>query len=157
MQLVAKSFSQLTTDELFEIYRVRVAVFVVEQNCAYQEVDLTDKLSYHLWLESENAIKAYLRVIPAGVVRKEVSLGRVIAVERHQGLGTEIVKHGIAFAKEQLGAEEIVIEAQTYVRSLSRVRRIFRRWNPSCSYETCSSKTLKRYRQIAFNLIKFTP
>lgn len=48
MQLVAKSFSQLTTDELFEIYRVRVAVFVVEQNCAYQEVDLTDKLSYHL-------------------------------------------------------------------------------------------------------------
>ena len=108
MQLVAKSFSQLTTDELFEIYRVRVAVFVVEQNCAYQEVDLTDKLSYHLWLESENAIKAYLRVIPAGVVRKEVSLGRVIAVERHQGLGTE----------EQLGAEEIVIEAQTYVRSL---------------------------------------
>lgn len=118
MQLVAKSFSQLTTDELFEIYRVRVAVFVVEQNCAYQEVDLTDKLSYHLWLESENAIKAYLRVIPAGVVRKEVSLGRVIAVERNQGLGTEIVKHGIAFAKEQLGAEEIVIEAQTYVRSL---------------------------------------
>lgn len=118
MQLVAKSFSQLTTDELFEIYRVRVAVFVVEQNCAYQEVDLTDKLSYHLWLESENAIKAYLRVIPAGVVRKEVSLGRVIAVERHQGLGTEIVKYGIALAKEQLGAEEIVIEAQTYVRSL---------------------------------------
>lgn len=118
MQLVAKSFSQLTTDELFEIYRLRVAVFVVEQNCAYQEVDLTDKLSYHLWLESENAIKAYLRVIPAGVVRKEVSLGRVIAVERNQGLGTEIVKHGIAFAKEQLGAEEIVIEAQTYVRSL---------------------------------------
>lgn len=118
MQLVAKSFSQLTTDELFEIYWLRVAVFVVEQNCAYQEVDLTDKLSYHLWLESENAIKAYLRVIPAGVVRKEVSLGRVIAVDRHQGLGTEIVKKGIAFAKEQLGAEEIVIEAQTYVRSL---------------------------------------
>ena len=118
MQLVAKSFSQLTTDELFEIYRLRVAVFVVEQNCAYQEVDLTDKLSYHLWLENENAIKAYLRVIPAGVVRKEVSLGRVIAVDRHQGLGTEIVKKGIAFAKEQLGAEEIVIEAQTYVRSL---------------------------------------
>ena len=117
MQPVAKSFSQLTTDELFEIYRLRVAVFVVEQNCAYQEVDLTDKLSYHLWLESENAIKAYLRVIPAGVVRKEVSLGRVIAVERHQGLGTEIVKYGIAFAKEQLGAGEIVIEAQTYVRS----------------------------------------
>ena len=102
MQLVAKSFSQLTTDELFEIYRVRVAVFVVEQNCAYQEVDLTDKLSYHLWLESENAIKAYLRVIPAGVVRKEVSLGRVIGVE-----------------KEKMGEEEVVIEAQTYVRSLN--------------------------------------
>ena len=73
---------------------------------------------YHLWLESENAIKAYLRVIPAGVVRKEVSLGRVIAVDRHQGLGTKIVEHAIAFAKEQLGAGEIVIEAQTYVRGL---------------------------------------
>ena len=50
--------------------------------------------------------------------RHEVSLGRVIAVKRHQGLGTKIVEHAIAFAKEHLGAGEIVIEAQTYVRGL---------------------------------------
>ena len=71
-----------------------------------------------LSLQEGETILAYLRVIPAGVLRHEVSLGRVIAVKRHQGLGTKIVEHAIAFAKEQLGAGEIVIEAQTYVRGL---------------------------------------
>ena len=118
MNFIVKHFSELSTEELFKIYRLRVAVFVVEQQCAYQEVDEADKVSYHLWLQEGETILAYLRVIPAGVLRHEVSLGRVIAVKRHQGLGTKIVEHAIAFAKEQLGAGEIVIEAQTYVRGL---------------------------------------
>lgn len=118
MNVIVKHFSELSTEELFRIYKLRVAVFVVEQQCAYQEVDEADKVSYHIWFQKGETILAYLRVIPAGVLRHEVSLGRVIAVERRQGLGTEIVKHGIAFAKEQLGAKEIVIEAQTYVQGL---------------------------------------
>lgn len=118
MKLVVKHFSELTTRELFEIYKVRVAVFVVEQKCAYQEVDDMDREAYHLWFEDDDGIEAYLRLMPAGVARAEVSLGRVIAVKRRSGLGTKIVAEGIRFAKEKLGASEIVIEAQTYVKKM---------------------------------------
>ena len=118
MKFVVKHFSELTTRELFEIYKVRVAVFVVEQKCAYQEVDDMDREAYHLWFEDDDGIEAYLRLMPAGVARAEVSLGRVIAVKRRCGLGTKIVAEGIRFAKEKLGASEIVIEAQTYVKKM---------------------------------------
>lgn len=118
MRRILKSFSQLSADELFAIYKLRVAVFVVEQKCAYQEVDEVDKASYHLWYEDEDGIEAYLRIIPAGVTRKEVSLGRVIAVKRRCGLGTKIVSDAISFAKKELKTKEIVIEAQTYVKLL---------------------------------------
>ena len=116
MQFFAKHFSELTTRELFEIYKLRVAVFVVEQKCAYQEVDDIDSQAYHLWFEDDEGIQAYLRLIPAGVARQEVSLGRVIAVKRRCGLGTKIVAQGIRIAQEKLQAKEIVIESQTYVR-----------------------------------------
>ncbi len=118
MKFVVKHFSELTTRELFEIYKVRVAVFVVEQKCAYQEVDDMDREAYHFWFENDDGIEAYLRLMPAGVARAEVSLGRVIAVKRRCGLGTKIVAEGIRFAKEKLGASEIVIEAQTYVKKM---------------------------------------
>ena len=118
MKFVVKHFSELTTRELFEIYKVRVAVFVVEQKCAYQEVDDMDREAYHLWFEDDDGIEAYLRLMPAGVAHAEVSLGRVIAVKRRSGLGTKIVAEGIRFAKEKLGASEIVIEAQTYVKKM---------------------------------------
>ena len=118
MQFFAKHFSELTTRELFEIYKLRVAVFVVEQKCAYQEVDDIDSQAYHLWFEDDEGIEAYLRLIPAGVARQEVSLGRVIAVKRRCGLGTKIVAQGIRIAQEKLQAKEIVIEAQTYVRKM---------------------------------------
>ena len=118
MKLVVKHFSELTTRELFEIYKVRVAVFVVEQKCAYQEVDDMDREAYHLWFEDDDGIEAYLRLMPAGIARAEVSLGRVIAVKRRCGLGTKIVAEGIRYAKEKLGASEIVIEAQTYVKKM---------------------------------------
>ncbi len=118
MQFFAKHFSELTTRELFEIYKLRVAVFVVEQKCAYQEVDDIDSQAYHLWFEDDEGIQAYLRLIPAGVARQEVSLGRVIAVKRRCGLGTKIVAQGIRIAQEKLQAKEIIIEAQTYVRKM---------------------------------------
>ena len=118
MHFVAKHFSELTTRELFEIYKLRVSVFVVEQKCAYQEVDDIDSQACHLWFEDDEGIQAYLRLIPAGVARQEISLGRVIAVKRRCGLGTKIVAQGIRMAEEKLQAKEIVIEAQTYVRKL---------------------------------------
>ena len=57
MELVVKHFTELSTEELFEIYRLRVSVFVVEQKCPYQEVDDADRNAYYLWLEDEEGIE----------------------------------------------------------------------------------------------------
>lgn len=118
MELTVKHFSQLTRDELFEIYKLRVAVFIVEQQCAYPEVDDYDPAAYHLWLSDAGGIQAYLRVLPPHTVFDTASIGRVIAVKRRCGLGSRIVAEGIRAAQEKFGAEEITIEAQTYARSL---------------------------------------
>ena len=119
MELVVKHFSELSAEELFEIYKLRVSVFVVEQNCPYQEVDDADKLAYHVFLKDADGIQAYLRVLPEKAVFDEVSIGRVIAVKRRCGLGTRIVSEGLKVAREKFGAERIKIEAQTYAKGLS--------------------------------------
>lgn len=118
MELVIKHFNELSTRELFEIFKLRVSVFVVEQNCPYQEVDDADKNAYHVYLKDETGIQAYLRVLPKGVTFDEISIGRVIAVKRRRGLGSLILAEGIKVARERLGAESIVIEAQVYAHEL---------------------------------------
>ena len=118
MELIVKHFDELTTRELFEILKLRVAVFVVEQNCPYQEVDEKDRGAYHVWLQDDGGIRAYLRVLDRGVSFPEASIGRVIAVQRRQGLGTRIVREGIRVAREKFGADAITIEAQTYAAKL---------------------------------------
>ncbi len=118
MELVVKYFDELELDELVDIYRLRVAVFVVEQNCPYQEVDDADKKAYHLYLKDENGIQAYARVLPAGATFNEVSLGRVIAVKRRCGLGSQIVAAAIDVARNKFNAEKIRIEAQVYAKPL---------------------------------------
>lgn len=92
MELVVKHFSELSAEELFEIYKLRVSVFVVEQKCPYQEVDDADRTAYHLWLEDGGGIEAYARVVPQGVLFPTAALGRVIAVRRRCGLGSRIVE-----------------------------------------------------------------
>lgn len=82
MKLIVKHFSELTAEELFKIYKLRVSVFVVEQKCPYQEVDDADKAAYHIWLEDENGIEAYARILPEGTAFPTVAIGRVIAAKR---------------------------------------------------------------------------
>lgn len=118
MRLTVKHYTELTPDEIYDILALRTSVFVVEQNCPYQEVDGNDRKAYHVWLSDEDGIKAYLRVLEAGATFEDVSIGRVISVKRRKGLGTEIVKAGINVAKEKYSAERITIEAQTYARGL---------------------------------------
>ena len=115
MELFVKHFSELTARELYEIYKLRVSVFVVEQNCAYQDVDEADRTA---WLRDEDGIKAYARVLPRGATFPEVSIGRVIAVKRRCGLGSKIVAAAIDTATEKLHADRITIEAQTYVKKM---------------------------------------
>ena len=118
MELTVKHFSQLSAEELFEIYRLRVSVFIVEQRCPYQDVDDADRTAHHLWLRDENGIAAYARLLPPGVTFPTAAIGRVIAVRRRCGLGTRIVDAAINAAREKLSADVITIEAQVYARSL---------------------------------------
>ena len=101
MKTYVKTFNELTLDELYEILKVRVDVFVVEQNCPYSELDGIDKEAYHVFLKDE-----------------DVRIGRVLSKRRRQGFGTLLLKEGIRVAKEKLNAEKIVIEAQVYARKM---------------------------------------
>ena len=118
MELIVKHFSELSAEELFEIYKLRVSVFIVEQSCPYQDIDDADKSAYHVWLRDEDGIEAYARVLPAGVAFPTAASGRVIAVKRRCGLGTKIVTASIEAVRDKLGADMITIEAQVYARSL---------------------------------------
>ena len=111
-----KTFQELTTDELYELLRVRSEVFVVEQNCVYQDLDGDDQNSIHLWLTLGNRIVALARVCPAGTHMKEVSIGRVITTVRGKGYGKQIMIHSIETAIKHFGATHIDIEAQEYAK-----------------------------------------
>lgn len=116
LQLHKKTFKELTTDELYELLRVRSEVFVVEQNCVYQDLDGDDQASIHLWLTKDDKVVALCRVCPAGTHMREVSIGRVITTERSRGYGKQIMLAAIQAATEEFHAELIVIEAQEYAK-----------------------------------------
>ena len=118
MELVIRRFEELSVDELYEILRIRAAVFVVEQGCPYQDVDGRDRRAYHIFLRDKDGIQAYLRVMEKGAAMEEVAIGRVLSLRRRQGLASRILEAGIAVAREKLGAGPILLEAQTYARRL---------------------------------------
>jgi len=111
-----KLFSELTVDELYEILRIRAEVFVVEQDCVYQDLDGDDQDSVHLWLTEGGRVVALCRVCPAGTHMEEVSIGRVITTVRGKGYGKLMMLEGIKAAREHFGAARIDIEAQEYAR-----------------------------------------
>ena len=115
---VVKRFDELTTEELYTLLRLRVSVFVVEQNCPYMELDNHDQKALHVWLEQDGEIKAYLRVLARGVESEYVSLGRVVAAERRKGFGSLVLAEGIRVAREYFNADRIYLEAQTYAKGL---------------------------------------
>ena len=118
MELRVKRFNELSTEELYRILKLRVSVFVVEQNCPYPELDDRDQEALHVWFENEGGILAYLRILDRGVVSDYVTIGRVIAVKRRCGLGSRILSEGIRIAREALSAEKIYAEAQAYAKSM---------------------------------------
>ena len=111
-----KTFHKLTVDELYELLRVRSEVFVVEQNCVYQDMDGDDQKAIHLWLTVADKVVALARVCPAGTHMEEVSIGRVITTERNKGYGKQIMLHAIDAAIGHFNAKRIDIEAQKYAR-----------------------------------------
>ncbi len=112
-QLHIKTFDQLTTDELYELLRIRSDVFVVEQNCVYQDVDGNDQTAIHIWLTKDGKVVAMCRICPDGTKMPHTSIGRVITTERGKGYGMLIMKIAINVVKSRIPhADHIEIEAQ---------------------------------------------
>lgn len=122
MELIVKRFDGLTADELYDILALRSAVFVVEQRCPYLDIDGADRRAIHVFFRDADGIQAYLRVLEAGVVSEEVSIGRVVAARRRCGVGSRLLDAGIAAARERLDARRIRIEAQSYAKPFYEAR-----------------------------------
>lgn len=111
-----KRWCELTVDELHDIIQARLEVFVVEQNCVYQDLDGDDPASVHVWLTVEGRVVAVCRVCPAGTHLSQVSIGRVITRPHGRGYGLPLMRRAIEVAQEAFGATQIDIEAQEYAR-----------------------------------------
>lgn len=114
MEYFVKSFSELSTKEFFEIVKLRVAVFVVEQNCPYQEVDDEDETALHTWLQEGQEIVGYTRIMDQG---ETTVMGRVIVSPKYRGkeLGKKLVNNSLRVIEEMFSNKDLVIGAQAYL------------------------------------------
>ncbi len=117
MNYYVKSFSELNTSEFYAIVKERIAVFVVEQACPYQEVDEIDEHAWHTYFKDDNGnISAYTRVYEE---KDAVHFGRVLVNKSHrkEGLGRKIVTQTLEFIEDKYPDKPIIIGAQVYLRS----------------------------------------
>ena len=117
MSWTYKEFSELTGYEVYEILKLRVAVFVVEQECPYYEVDGNDYDAVHVSYMDEKGIAAYTRLLPEGVKYEEPSIGRVIVRQdlRGTGLANKLMEHAVHYIVEEWQPEKIRLQAQTHL------------------------------------------
>jgi ElaA protein len=115
---VYKSFDELTINELYAILQLRSEVFVVEQNCVYQDVDGKDKKSAHLMAWHNDNLVAYTRLVQPGVSFEEASIGRVITAPFYRGLGIGItlLEKSIEQILATYQTNKIRIGAQLYLK-----------------------------------------
>ena len=120
MQLnwVFKSFEELTTIELYSILQLRNEVFVVEQNCVYQDIDGKDKKSFHLMAWQDDQLTAYTRLVPPGISFIEASIGRVITSPKYRklGIGITLMEKSIHHTLQSYATNKIRIGAQLYLK-----------------------------------------
>ena len=114
-----KAFNELSPLEVYSILQLRNEVFVVEQNCVYQDCDNTDLQSHHFMGWQQNRLVAYTRLIPPGVVYEEISIGRVVTSPSIRGtkIGKELMIKSIDKIQELFGGSAIKIGAQLYLKN----------------------------------------
>ncbi|MCB2342595.1 GNAT family N-acetyltransferase [Clostridium estertheticum] len=112
-----KKFKELKVEEIYKILKIRNEVFIVEQQCDYQDCDGKDENAYHLYLQDNGKIIAYLRILKKGVSYDEISIGRVLVHKNYRGKGRsrELMLKAINFIELKLNEKEIKIQAQSYL------------------------------------------
>ena len=110
-----KPFEELSGEEVYEIMRTRQEIFVIEQNCPYEDMDGIDKESIHVFYRGEDGrVEACLRVYWRDAQQGIAQIGRVVTLQHGQGLGGPLLKEGVQVALEQFQPHSIFLEAQTY-------------------------------------------
>ena len=113
MKITVKSFDELTNREILKIIKARIDIFVIEQNCHYQDIDGIDERAYHAFMEDENGVlKAYLRFYDYD--ENTAKIGRVLTTERGKGYGSQILEAGIEAVKKYTDKSAIYVESQSY-------------------------------------------
>ena len=115
-----KHYNDLSLNEFHDIIALRIAVFVIEQNCPYQELDGKDKKSYHLICRNDNGeIVSTARIIPPGVAYTQVAIGRVVIADsaRGLGLGHELMRQCMHFIVEEFGQVPVILSAQKHLKN----------------------------------------
>ena len=112
-----KWFNELTRDELYDVLQLRAEVFVVEQECAYQDIDGKDQKALHVLAYEANQLVGYTRIFKKGDYFNQASIGRVVIVKTHRGLnyGKLLMEASIKALYDQLGKQAIKLSAQTYL------------------------------------------
>ncbi len=113
-----KAFHDLTVQELYAILQQRSEVFVVEQNCVYQDADNKDAVSFHLTGWQNDKLVACCRLIPPGIAFTEASIGRVLTATsaRKNGTGRALMQRAITETLHLFNVDQIMIGAQLYLK-----------------------------------------
>jgi ElaA protein len=113
-----KSFSELSIKELYRILQLRSEVFVVEQDCVYQDIDGKDEKALHVLGIKNNQIIAYTRIFKPGDYFENASIGRVVVAKNERAFkyGYDIMKVSIEAIKSEFKEEKIKISAQVYLK-----------------------------------------
>lgn len=123
LQFKIKPFNELSAHELYEILRLRIDVFVVEQNCIYQDIDNKDQKALHVLGYYNNELAAYCRLFDAGYYFENASIGRVIVAQkfRDKKWGNTLMMEAIAGVENYFGKTEITISAQLYLQKFYEI------------------------------------
>jgi ElaA protein len=115
-----RHFKELNTTELYQILQLRNEVFIVEQNCPFQDLDDKDLKCYHLmgFDTVSQKVMAYTRIVPANISYEEASIGRVVTspLARKGGIGRQLMQKSIELLEELYGGVSIKIGAQLYLK-----------------------------------------
>jgi ElaA protein len=118
MNFETSAFHSLSLNDFYDIISLRIQVFVIEQNCPYQDLDGKDKKSFHvIGKDTKGEIKATARILPAGISYPEVAIGRVVVAEEHRGTGAghQLMNSCMEFIENQFGKVSVRISAQKHL------------------------------------------
>jgi ElaA protein len=119
MEIIIKPFNKLDLKELYHSLQLRAEIFVVEQNCVYNDIDGNDEIAYHLLAVDNGHLIGYVRMLPGGTRFKHTSIGRLVVHKdyRFKGLARQLMQEAAQWIHENWNSQLIQISAQKYLKA----------------------------------------